>query len=353
MQKFLFKFFILFVAAISILFFGLISFQKMSTERSAKRFIEPDFKYIDNMSLPSPPAMEEEPPIFIPALFIIFLSGYFVFILLKHLDKNYISPLIEIESKIGEIKEGSLDIEFKTKSEDKTVLETFDILNSMVLGLKEKERLRENFIAMLSHDLRTPVLAQERAISILKDEFGSHELLDGIGENNEEYLRMINLIVETFNAKDVIIKKETFNLSELTDNVMAALKGAAVNNNITVIKEIPKNFSLRADYISFHRIFMNLISNSIDNAGYGKTVKISALKDGDKNIITISDNGSGIDEDTLKHVFDKYACFKKGNKNKTVSGLGLYIASELVKKNDGTIRVETEKGAYTKFIIEI
>jgi len=351
MQKFVLKFFILFVLTVSFLFFGLVGFQKREMEQHTAMFRPP--YNVPMPDMPPRPVPAKTPPIFIPAFLIILLSSSFVFFLLKYLDKNFVSPLIAIKSGVKKIKEGGLDVEFKTKSEDTTVQETFDTLNSMVLGLVEKERLRENFIAMLSHDLRTPVLAQERAISILKEEFGTHELLDGMFENNEEYLRMINLIVETFNAKDIEIKKEKFNLERLIDTVLLALKGPVCNNNITTVKNIPENFTIFADYISFHRIFMNLISNSIENAGQNKTVKIEAKNEAGKSVITVLDNGSGIEDEVLEHIFDKYASFKKGKKGKTVSGLGLYIAHELTEKNGGKLKVETEKGSFTKFIIEI
>lgn len=356
MQKFMFKFFIIFVVGISFLFFSLTFVQSAKMKEQMRNQIETieasNFSY-GGFEVQKPPIPnKKEPPIYIPCVFVALLSSLFIYLLFKYLDKNFITPLFLIENKLKEIEKGNLEVKFETKSENKAIQDTFKTLNSMVLNLVEKEKLQDEFIRNLAHDLRSPVIAQERAIAILKEEFSDHELLDGLMENSETYLKMINLVIEAHNNKDIIIEKSDFNLSSLILAVFNGLKPLAALKNIKLINEVSKDIIVYADYISMNRIIMNLVSNAIENISYDKTIKISAFDTTDKIKIEVSDNGSGLDEEMKTKIFKKHISINKTGK-KAVSGLGLSIVKELVEKNEGEIEVESEVEKYTKFIIKL
>ena len=360
MKKFILKFLILFVSLISLMFFSLIFFQKNSMEQrmqppmmqNAGEFgIEQSLNY-ENYPMQAPNS-EQEPPFWIPMLFIIGFSSVFVYLILKYIDKNFVTPLLLIEKNVGEIKQGSLEVEFKAESENETIKNTFNTLNEMVQGLKQKEKLEDNFIQNLVHDLRTPVIAQERAMEILSEEMQDNPLVDAMIQNNEAYLQMVNYIIEAFSQKEIKIEKTEFNLPKLVSTVIQALQPAASTKNITVINEVPKDFMLYADYVAANRIIMNLTSNAIENIDNDKEVRIKAEKDQTRTTITIEDNGQGISKEDIETLFTKYVSKKKPGSKKSVSGLGLSIVHTLVLKNNGKIHVESEVGAYTKFIIEL
>lgn len=343
MQKFILKFLLLFVISISLVFFLLIFFQKPPEPPIDSFYMNEGL--VHNQDIP-------KPPIYIPCFIIIALSSLFIFCLLKHINKNFIIPLNEIENNLQIIKKGSLDVLFQTKSENKKIQETFSTLNDMVLGLKQKERLKENFIQNLTHDLRSPIIAQERAIAILQEEFAGHELLDGMMKNSETYLKMINLIIEAYNDKEIEINKTDIYLQETVNNIFDALSSLAKDKNINLKHNISNSFTIWADYISINRIIMNLVSNAIENIENNKTITISAFKEKNISKIIIEDNGSGIDKSEIENIFNKYYSNKKSGK-KSISGLGLYIVKELVTKQNGKIYIESEKNLYTKFIIEL
>lgn len=355
MHKFTLKVFIILIMMISGLFFSLILFQKMAMEKTMEMNSFGRNSYMQ-MSAPinNPHDLSEnEPPFGIPLMFIVVVSSIFIIIVLKYIESNFIIPLSDIEANIKKIKEGSLEVKFQTKCENETTKETFSILNEMVQELKQKEKLQDNFIQNLIHDLRTPVIAQERAMEILSEEMEDNPLVKGMVDNNDAYLKMINYIIEAFSAKEVKIEKINFNLSELVKNITQALKSAADTKNISIKSEINSDFVLFADYISFNRIMMNLVSNAIENIENGKTVTIKAFKNDEKTTVIVEDNGHGIDEDDMKFLFTKYVSKKKTGSKKSVSGLGLSIVQSLVHKNNGTICVNSKKDEYTKFIIEL
>lgn len=343
------KFFIIFVSMISIMFFSLIFFHKASMEKMAPDFVSqmpPGNEFI-NME-----RQKHTPPMNVPIVIILGLSSILVYLILNYINKNFIIPLSLIEKNVKQIKNGVLDVDFVSNSENAQIIDTFKTLNEMTSELKQKEKLQDNFIQNLIHDLRSPVIAQERAIEILQDEFEGNELIEGMAENNEAYLKMINDIIEALSQKEVKIEKIEFNFSKLADKIISALEPVSSKKNIEIKKSIQDDFTVWADYLSVNRIVLNLVSNAIENLDNDKRVIISAVKNANSTIITIEDNGKGMNSEQIERLFKKYVSGNKSSK-KSVSGLGLSIVKDLVNKNNGTINVESQENLYTKFIIEL
>lgn len=357
MNRFILKFYIVFITIISLMFFSLVFFQKHTMEKKheAMRLFEEQMNFDDDFAFHRLPPLKEkpeEPPLAIPIIFIFGISSVFVCIVLSHINKHYIKPLLTIQDNVKKIKDGSLDVDFETKSRDKNMVDTFDTMNDMVQGLKQREKLQNNYIRNLVHDLRAPVIAQERAMEILSDEMKDNELVEGMTKNNDAYLKMINAIIESFSHDDIEIEKMDFDFSKLADTVVDALKPMAKAKNIELRTAIQDKLTVWADYLSFNRIIMNLVSNAIENIDSNKTVTIEAKKNPKTTVITIVDNGKGMKEDEKENLFNKHLKENLGGK-KSVSGIGLSIVYDLVEKNGGNIRVESEENKYTKFIIEL
>ena len=354
MNKFVLKYFIIFLSVISLLFFSLISFQKYTMDKEHENYLRMQEMAALNKNqfqMPPPP-VDKSPSVLIPFLFIIIISSVLIYFVLVYIDKNFVVPLLLIEKNTDKIKEGLLNVEFKTNSDNHEVQEAFDTMNKMVQGLKQREKLHDNFIRNLVHDLRAPVIAQERAMEILSDELKNNELVEGMVKNNDAYLKMINVVIECFSNQDIKIEKMDFDFSQLAENVLTALRPAANAKNIELRTSIQNNLTVWADYISFNRIITNLLSNAIENIDNNKTVTIQANKNPESTVIVIQDNGSGMNDEEKEMLFKQNIKFSDMNK-KSVSGLGLSIVYDLVAQNGGQIRVESEKNEYTKFIIEL
>ena len=339
MTKFTLKFFMVFFSFISILFFSLIAFNEYNTDK-----MMPPQMIMETMPPPPPP------PMYIPLIFIMFISVIFVFFVAKYINKNFIEPLLKIEENVKKIKNGNYNVIFSSNSENKEIKETFSTLNEMTTSLKQKEELFDNFIQNIVHDLRAPVVAQERAMEVLKEEFENNSLVKGLIDNNDAFLKLINEIIEAFKQKEIKVEKTDFNLSKLVNSVIEVFKPSYEAKNIKIDNIISSDMIVFADYLSFNRIIANLISNAIENIENGKKIVLSAKKTDKTVIVTVEDNGSGIKD--IENIFKKYSSSNKFSK-KSVSGLGLAIVAELVDKNNGKISVESELNKYTKFIIEV
>lgn len=362
MYKFIIKFFIIFISLISLMFFSLIYFQadkERKEHQKMEQFIEGD-NFLEGFDLrhhhkpPHPPKPTEPagPPMSIPIIFILGISSVFVLIILDHINRTYVKPLQDIQNNVDKIKNGSLNVDFETKSKDKHIVDTFTTMNEMVQGLKQREKLQDNYIRNLIHDLRAPVIAQERAMEILSDEMKDNELVEGMTKNNDAYLKMINSLIESFSHEDIKIEKMDFDFSKLADSVVEALKPMAKAKNIELRTAIQDKLTVRADYLSFNRIILNLVSNAIENIDNNKTVTIEAKQNPQTTIITIVDNGKGLKEQDKDNLFKNHLKENLSEK-KSISGLGLSIVYDLVVQNGGSIRVESEEDKYTKFIIEL
>jgi len=303
---------------------------------------------MDKMMETSPYALlpPEPPPIGIPFIFIVTISAVFVFIILKYIDKNFILPLEDIASNVKKIKEGNLDVKFNTKSENKTVVDTFKTLNSMTDELVQKEKLQNEFIRNTVHDLRAPTAALERAMDILEGEI-DNQLFLALKENSDSYLKFVNNIIETIVKKEIKTEKITFTLEPLINTIIETLKFSIDNKNIKIKKEIDENFTIWADYVSMNRIILNLISNAVEN-NENKTITLRAIED-DYSTLIIEDNGYGIKNP--EELFKKHISINNSDKKK-ISGFGLSIVKELVEANEGNIEVETEEKKYTKFVLK-
>jgi signal transduction histidine kinase len=231
----------------------------------------------------------------------------------------------------------------------------------MVKDLKEKNELKNSFIENLSHDLRTPLIAQERALELITKEFENAEmeeqfqLAKGLEKNNTHLLRMANLILESYriDSEDININISEVNISELVDNCYEKLIPLASEKNISLINSIPKDFPvIETDLTSLKRVLINLISNSVENIPENRKVEINTEDKGKYIELSIEDNGQGIAQKDMEHIFDRYYS-GKSDERKIGSGLGLYVCKRLLDLLGGTIKVESEKDKFTRFIISL
>jgi len=278
-----------------------------------------------------------------------------------YLSKNFINPLLILSNALKQVQQGNISFELDAKIRQEEIQKIFNDFNQMVKSLKEKEMLRKNFIANLTHDLKTPLIAQERSLGLISKEFEdlgmkkAYELAIGIQKNNQHLLRMVDLILESyrFDSGKLNIIISDVNLFELVDNCYEKLNSLAQEKNIELVNSILKDFQfIKADITSIKRVFLNLISNSIDCITKNGKIKISAEHNNDFIKLIVEDNGPGISENEIQYIFERNYTGKSGER-KLGSGLGLYVCKKLVEMHNGEITVESEVNKYSRFIIKL
>jgi len=293
---------------------------------------------------------------------VILLAGITLsFVMGIYMQNNLVKPLLIISEALEKVKEGDLSVELDQKSKQKHILDIYNNFNNMVQGLKDREKLRKSFISNLTHDLKTPLLAQEKSLGFIAKKFGELNLKDefdlakSLENNNKHLLKMVKLIVESysFDEEKLNLKPQKIKLITLINECSDELKLLISEKNIQFINEIPQNFPLiKGDLTSFKRIFLNLIYNAVENIPMGSFIKVSAGADNNIAKIYIEDNGNGISEEDLKYIFDRYFT-GKSLERKLGAGLGLDVCKNLIKLHNGTIEAESKLNEYTKFIITL
>ena len=231
---------------------------------------------------------------------------------------------------------------------------------------KELDQLKSNFVASVSHELRTPLIAVEKSITlILSNAAGpvskNQEQFLSIAERNLKRLSLlINdlLDLSKLEAGKMELRRELFSIENMIDESLKSFGTWASTKSIRMEKNIHGPISdLYADPDRINQVLNNLVGNAVKFTPNNGSIIIEAGFDQENKEIKISvqDTGSGIAQNNLKKVFDKFyqADGKKAHSEIIGTGIGLSIAKEIVELYGGRIWAESEQGQGAKFIFTL
>lgn len=227
---------------------------------------------------------------------------------------------------------------------------------------KEAERLRDDFIATLTHDLRTPLLAAIQTLKFFLDgSLGQLEdkqkvLLATMQKSNEDLLGLVNALLEVYKyeAGKLELCKTNFVLKDLVTQCFKELEHLAKNKNIEFnLKFEPEDgFTIIADRGEIRRVITNLCGNAINYTNLGGKVDIEIREQDGDVIFSVIDNGNGIPTEDIPHLFKR---FSQGTSKKrsTGTGLGLYLSRQIIEAHGGKIWLESKinKGSEFSFLL--
>ena len=226
----------------------------------------------------------------------------------------------------------------------------------------EADKIKNEFLANVSYELRTPLNSILGFSDIL-----SAQLYGNLNSKQEEYINdikvsathllgMINEILDMskLEANAMKIVKSAFWISRAVDEVSNIILPLAQKKNIKLVKDMPADFEVFADYQKIQQILYNLISNAIKYSPENNEVEISVNADDEKFQISVHDNGIGIDKKYHGKIFAKFVQLDSAyTKKESSTGLGLTITKELVELHGGKISVVSEINNGSTFIVEI
>tara|TARA_B100000287_G_C20421262_1_gene697596 strand:- start:196 stop:834 length:639 start_codon:yes stop_codon:yes gene_type:complete len=193
--------------------------------------------------------------------------------------------------------------------------------------IKRHLNQRSEMLSGISHDLRTPLTRMKLQIAFIKDK----ELANKLSEDINEMEKMLNEYLQ-FTSSSYLEKNEEFNISDLINNVIEKY------NNKNISKNIPLNIYINGRKNLIKRCINNLIDNAIK---YGDKVDIEIKKTNNNLFINIEDNGPGIPKNEFENVFKPFYKIDKGRaETKSSVGLGLSIASDIIRSHGGNIKLE-------------
>lgn len=227
---------------------------------------------------------------------------------------------------------------------------------------KETERLRDDFIATLTHDLRTPLSAAIQTLKFFLDgSLGAIEekqriLLATMLQSNEDLLGLVNALLEVyrFESGKLSLCKTVFNINDLVTQCYEELEPLSKNKNIAfnLHSDIDKELLIDADRAEIKRVIINLCGNALNYTNKDGTIDIYVKAQCGDLIFSVADNGNGIPKEDIPNLFMR---FSQGTSRKrsTGTGLGLYLSRQIIEAHGGKIWVESKvnKGSEFSFLL--
>lgn len=273
------------------------------------------------------------------------------------LIRQIFKPLTEISKASKKIAEGQYDIQINTTSMVLEVENTIRNFNKMAKELNSVEMLRNDFIANVSHEFKTPLNSVKGYATLLMDDTFSKE-------EKEEYIRKLLFNVEKLNeltgnilliskldSQTFVHNKEAYRLDEQLRETIVLLEPKWSAKQLELDLELDE-----IDYYGarslMSQVWTNLINNAIKFSDVSGRITVKLYKkDGELSVI-VSDNGIGMDEETQKHIFDKFYQGDTSRKSQG-NGLGLALCKKILEQCGGNIYVSSERKVGTTFLVKL
>ena len=240
--------------------------------------------------------------------------------------KNQTRPITNLAKAAEKFGKGEEIEEFKPSgaAEIRQAGYEFDKMRKRIIRHLNQ---RSEMLSGISHDLRTPLTRMKLQIAFIKDK----ELENRLTEDINEMEKMLNEYLQ-FTSSSYLEKDEKFDLSKLIDQIVKKYDNKNISTDLSSEVYINGRKSL------IQRCINNLIDNGIK---YGDKVKIDLIKNNNHLFIKIDDNGPGIPEKEHDNVFKPFYKIDKGRADsKSSVGLGLSIASDIIRSHGGNIKLE-------------
>jgi signal transduction histidine kinase len=218
---------------------------------------------------------------------------------------------------------------------------------------KELEALRNQFEAMMIHDLRAPLGSIRSTVeNLIVEDIPEKEkaTLQVVQTNVHDMLQLVNdlLDVAKLDAGKFTVMKAAADVRTILDDIIKRFMPLAEEKQIQLVLHAEGDLHAPVDAFRIRQVLSNLVSNAIKFTNKG-TVTISAQKGGDSITIGVADEGVGISEDEMKNLFTKYYQLQASTDKKIGTGLGLVIAKGIVEAHGGVISVKSESGVGSIF----
>jgi len=262
-------------------------------------------------------------------------------------DAGYFINIIALAVSSIEYNSRLRESNYRLKAREETILAQYE-------KLKESDKMKDEFINVAAHELRTPIQPILSLTEVLRSKVSDtkqQELLDVILRNSKRSQRLTNDILDVtkIESHSLNLKKEWFNLNDIItntlDDIITNSEFAKPYKKRIKLLYQPHDIFLEADEARITQVIFNLLSNAIkfteakenqEGVEGERIVSIAAENTEDGNaVVTVKDSGNGIDVEILPRLFEKFA-----SKSFQGTGLGLFISKNIVEAHDGKIWAE-------------
>jgi len=274
-----------------------------------------------------------------------------------YLMRKIFNPLEQISVAAGKVAAGDFTSELSYEGEFDELERTFEHFNRMVRELNSVEIIRNDFIADVSHEFKTPLSAITGYATLLQDS----EISD---QERNEYIKKIFFNIEKLNdltenilrlskmeQQQILETPVTFRLDEQIREAIVLLEPKWSIKNLELDLDLPELMFTGHSSLLF-QVWTNIIGNAVKYTDVGGTISVSLKELPEQVLVMIRDTGIGMSEETKVHIFDKFYQGDTSRKSQG-NGLGLAICKEIIKKCGGEISVESSLGKGSAFLVKL
>jgi PAS domain S-box-containing protein len=223
-----------------------------------------------------------------------------------------------------------------------------------ITDYKALQQQKDDFISIASHELKTPLTSLKASLQLmdkLKDNPTQTVIPKLIMQSRRSIERVSSLVDDLLNVSrlqqtQIQLNKNTFILSQLVNTVANPI-AIAGKQKVEITGDL--DLQVYADEHRMDQVISNLLNNAAKYAPESEIIGVHIERDQNKAVVSITDNGPGIPQDKVAHLFDRYYRVDPSGNHASGLGLGLYICAEIVKRHGGEIGVDSEVNKGSKF----
>ena len=225
-----------------------------------------------------------------------------------------------------------------------------------ITDIKRLENMRSEFVANVSHELKTPLTSIKgfsETLRYVDDIETKNKFLDIIDKESERLTNLINDILILSNIENIHkMESEYFNPGDVIENVLDMVKSQAYKKSIIIKYNDCFNSEILGSKDKFHQLAVNLIENAIKYSNENGIVKIDLTLEEQYFVFKVKDNGIGIPKNDIPRIFERFYRVDKSRSTRG-TGLGLAIVKHIVKLFNGEISVKSKVGRGSTFTVKI
>lgn len=252
-----------------------------------------------------------------------------------------------------------------------TLLTYTDVTDSTLLerSLREKnealqaaDRLKTEFLANVSYELRSPLTSISGFADILRNEYfggltdGQREYVEGIHQSSQQLTALINNILDlaSIEAGYMQLDLSEFDVFDMCESVLSLLKERARAMKLSIINDCRRDIGyIKADETRIRQVLFNLLNNAVNYSSPGEDIILRGRAEGDDILLAVEDRGVGIEESQQAHVFERFYRAGASRHQQSGTGLGLSIVRSFIELHGGGVTLESQPGRGAIFTCRI
>jgi len=282
------------------------------------------------------------------------------FVLIYFTSKKISKPIHQINQAAKVIAAGDFEKRLTVKSRDE-VGQLADSFNNMAESLENQEKSRREFIANISHDLRSPLTSMRGFLTAIMDGTippdGRDKYLQIVLDESERLTKLANdiLDINKIQSLEIELVKSAFDVNELIRKTVIMFEPRITGKGIALnVAFADERNMVWADEEKIQRVVYNLVDNAVKFTEENGSIQVETFTRSGKVMVCVRDDGKGIGADAQKHIFDRfYKVDASRGEDKKGSGLGLSIVRAFVKAHEETIALESEPGKGCVFMFTL